>query len=156
VPVHEERRRIAHAPEDVFALVSDVRDYPNFIKWIRALRVIKDDSADGVGTLTAEVIVGYKLIRERFTTDIVLDRPGLAVDVSFVSGPFKTLENRWRFHARDDGATDVEFYINYEISNPVLRAILAANFDRAAGRLMSMFETRAKERFALVGEVGAT
>lgn len=150
MPVHEERRRVAHAPDDVFTLVADVRDYPNFIDWVRAMRVLKDETQDGVGALTAEAIVGYKLIRERFTTNVSLDKPNLAVDVSFVSGPFKALENRWRFHPRADGTTDVEFHIRYEFSNPILSAILSANFDRAAEKIMTAFEERARERFALI------
>ena len=151
MPEHDERRRIPHAPEDVFALVSDVREYPRFIQWIRAMRVLDDKSTDGVGELTAEAIVGYKILRERFTTKIHLDKPNGVIDVSFVSGPFTALENRWRFHPLPDGATDVEFHVRYEFANPILSAILAANFDRAAARIMAAFEERARAIYPLVG-----
>ena len=151
MPEHAERRRVRHAPDDVFALVADVRDYPKFIKWIRAMRVLDDNVADGAGVLTAEAIVGYKLLRERFTTRVTLDRANGAIDVAFVAGPLSALENRWRFRPLTDGSTEVDFHVRYELANPLLRAILAANFDRAAERIMNAFEARAAERFALVG-----
>jgi coenzyme Q-binding protein COQ10 len=152
MPEHRERRRVPHAPEDVFALVSDIRDYPSFIKWIRQMRVLEDRVEHGVGELTAEAVVGYGVLRERFTTAVTLDKPNLAIDVAFVAGPFDALENRWRFHPLPDGATEAEFYIRFELANPLLRAILAANFDRAAGKIMEAFARRARERFAVAGE----
>jgi coenzyme Q-binding protein COQ10 len=152
MPEHRVRRRVPHAPEDVFALVADVRDYPTFIGWIRAMRVQDERVVDGVGELTAEAVVGYAVLRERFTTQVTLDKPGLAIDVAFVAGPFDALENRWRFHPLPDGSTEVEFYIRFELANPLLRAILAANFDRATGKIMDAFMARARERFPVVGE----
>jgi coenzyme Q-binding protein COQ10 len=151
MPEHRERRRVPHAPDDVFALVSDVRDYPSFIKWILAMRVIEERAADGVGELTAEAVVGYKLLRERFTTKVVLDKPKLAIDVTFISGPFDALENRWRFSRLEDGATEIDFYIRYELANPLLRALMTASFDRAAVKIMDAFAKRAAERFPTIG-----
>jgi coenzyme Q-binding protein COQ10 len=152
MPEHSERRRVPHAPDDVFALVADVRDYPSFIKWVRGMRVIEERVVDGSGELTAEALVGYKVVRERFTTKVTLDRPGRAIDVAFVSGPFDALENRWRFKPLADGATEVEFFIRYEIANPILKAVLAAMFDRAAAKIMDAFMVRARERFPVVGD----
>lgn len=151
MPEHRERRRTPHRPEDVFTLVSDVRDYPSFIPWIRSMRVISERVADGSGELTAEAVVGYKLLRERFTTRVRLDKPQLAIDVAFVSGPLDALENRWRFHPLPDGSTEIDFYVSFELKNPILRAIMAASFDRAASKIMDGFERRARERFPLVG-----
>jgi coenzyme Q-binding protein COQ10 len=152
MPTHEERRRVPHAPEDVFALVADVRDYPSFISWIKSMRVLEDKVVDGQGVLVAEAIVGYKFIRERFRTEVTVDKANLKIDVAFLAGPFEALENRWRFAALDDGSTEIDFFITYEFSNPILGAILAANFDRAAGKIMDGFRARARERFELVGE----
>jgi coenzyme Q-binding protein COQ10 len=146
---------VPHAPDDVFALVADVRDYPSFIKWVRSMRVLEERVSDGVGELTAEAVVGYKIVRERFTTKVTLDNPGLAIDVAFVSGPFDALENRWRFRPLPDGATEVDFFIRYELAKPILRAVLAAMFDRAAAKIMDAFAKRAAERFPVVGAAHA-
>lgn len=153
---HHEKRRVRHSPEDVFTLVADVRDYPNFIKWIKAMRVFDDQIVDGVGALSAEAVVGYKFVREKFATEVRLDRPNRAIDVAFLSGPFKALENRWRFHPEPDGATLVEFWITFQFQNPLLQALFDANFQRAVDKLIGAFETRAAERFTMVGEPAPT
>jgi coenzyme Q-binding protein COQ10 len=115
------------------------------------MRVLSDRSTDGVGELTAEAIVGYKMLRERFVSHVKLDRPRLAIDVAFVSGPLDALENRWRFHPLPDGSTDIEFFLRFELRNPILRAVMSASFDRAAGLIMDGFARRALERFPVVG-----
>ncbi len=148
--IHQERRRVPHGCQDIFTLVSDVRDYPNFIKWIRAMRVFDENVVNGVGTLNAEAIVGYKFVRERFATTVRLNEPEGEIDVSFLSGPFSKLENRWRLQPLPDGATEVEFFIEFEFRNRILQALFDANFDRASNKLMAAFEARAAERFPTV------
>ncbi len=145
--IHRETRRVPYAPEDIFKLVSDVRDYPSFIKWIKAIRVFDERVEHGVGELNAEAIVGYKFVRETFATNVKLDKPNGAIDVSFLSGPFSKLENRWRLSPAPDGSTDVDFYIEFEFKNRILQALFDANFDRATNKLMGAFEDRAAERF---------
>lgn len=145
-----------HAPHDVFDLVADVRDYPNFIRFIQAMRVTGErDLEAGRRALTAEAIVGYKFVRERFATDVRLDRPNLAIDVDFRSGPFSHLENGWRFRPLSDGSTLVNFWIRFQFKNRILQGLLQSNFSRATGFLVSAFEARAKERFTQAGDPGA-
>lgn len=150
--IQEEQRRVFHAPDDIFDLVTDVRDYPNFIKWIRAMRIEQDNVTDGVGSLTATAIVGYKFVRETFTTQVDVNRPQRRIDVSFVDGPFSILENHWTFHALEDGSTLVDFWIRYRFRNPILQKLIEANVGRAANTLINAFETRAGQRFAPAGD----
>ncbi len=144
-------RRVAFAPDDVFALASDVTDYPNFIKYIAAVRVKNDHEDGGKRTLLAEVRVHYKYVRERFSTHVVLDRAGRTVDVRLARGPFSKLRNAWRIHALDDGSSLVEFKIDYELAIPFLGQLLRSKEDRAAAAIMTAFERRAGERFAPQG-----
>ncbi len=67
------------------------------------------------------------------------------VDVSLVSGPFHTLDNRWRFEAHEQGAR-VRFWISYQFKNPVLNAVASANKNRVAARIMAAFENEARRR----------
>lgn len=147
---HREQMNVPYAPDQIYELVSDVRDYPNFIKWIKAMRVFGEHALGdgGVTELKAEAIVGYKFVRERFATKVTLNPAELAIDVSFISGPFSTLENRWRLATSEDGGTVVDFFIEFEFKNRILQALFDANFDRATNKLMDAFEQRAHERFA--------
>lgn len=143
---------MAFAPEDVFSLASDVTDYPNFIKFISAVRV-KDERVDddGVRTLLAEVRIRYQFVRERFSTHVYLDKGNHTVEVSLARGPFRKLNNTWKIHALDDGSSFVEFEVEYELAIPFLSQLLSANEDRAAASIMRAFEKRAGQLFEPAG-----
>ncbi len=155
MPEHRDRRRVPHAPEDVFDLVANVRDYPNFIKWIKAMRVKDERVVNGVGVLKAEAVVGFKIVRERFATEVRVDKPAGAIDVAFISGPFDELDNRWRFHGLADGSCLIDFWIDFEFRNPLLQTLFTTNFDRVSGRLIRAFEQRAAAILPPAGDVSA-
>ena len=154
--VHEVVRRVRHAPEDIFDLVADVRNYPAFLKWVKAMRVLEDNVIEGAGTLVAEATVGFKFVRERFSTRVDLEREHGAIDVSFVEGPFTALENRWRLTALADGSTRVAFWIRYQFRNPVLQSLVQANLGRAADTMIDAFDARAAALYPLIGAAQTT
>lgn len=150
---HSERRRVLHSADDVFGLVSEVAAYPDFIPFIRAMRVLKDvRRPDGLREVTAEALIGYKLIRERFTSAIRIDKARRSVDVALVDGPFRALENRWRFAPLPDGSAAVELHLAFQFKNPILQRLLEANYDRAVSAIAGAFERAADARLARAGD----
>lgn len=149
-----ERMRIRHRPEDVFELVSDVRRYPQFIKYLSALRVKKESVEGSVTYLEAEAVARYRFVTERFTTAVALDRDVLGVEVSLIEGPFNTLQNCWVFHRLEDGSTLVDFMIDFEFSNPLLQMLLSANKERAVHFIIDAFRSEADKRYETVGSEG--
>ena len=89
----------------------------------------------------------FGLLRERFSTRVRLDRPSLAIDVTLLSGPFRRLENRWRFAPQATADAELGFEIDFEFSSRLLDTLLAANFHRAAATLVGCFETRAAQLY---------
>ena len=87
--------------------------------------------------------IGYKSINERFTSRVTLDRPKLAIDVEYIDGPFKQLENRWRFRPDGDTHCNVDFYISYEFRSRTLGLLMGSVFDKAFHKLSEAFEERA-------------
>ncbi len=139
-------RILPYAPADLCRMVGDVREYPKFIPYLISLRVVKEEPRDEGGWEgVAEAVVGWKAIRERFTTQVRCEPAKGEVDVSLVSGPFHALDNAWRFEAVEGGAR-VRFYISYQFKNPVFNAVVAANKNKVAGRIMAAFEKEAKRR----------
>ncbi len=139
-------RILPYSPADLCRLVGDVREYPRFIPYLMNLRVVRDDPRDGGGWEgVAEATVGWKAIRERFATNVRCEPTKGEVDVSLVSGPFHALDNRWRFEAHSNGSK-VRFWINYQFKNPVLNAVVTANKDKVASRIMAAFEKEAHRR----------
>lgn len=147
-----DKRRLFHGPDDLFDLVSDVRRYPEFIGPITAMRVSKEKRDGPRADLTAQARVRYKFVAESFTTRVLANSEQRTIDVSFVSGPFRTLENNWRFHALSDGSTLVAFHIKAEFKNPVLQMLLDRHSDRAAQALVNRFTDEAGRRYALCGD----
>ncbi len=139
-------RILPYAPADLCRMVGDVREYPKFIPYLQNLRVVKEEPREQGGWEgIAEAIVGWKAIRERFSTKVRCEPTKGEVDVSLVSGPFHALDNRWRFESHEGGAR-VRFYISYQFKNPVLNAVVSANKDKVATRIMGAFEKEARRR----------
>jgi coenzyme Q-binding protein COQ10 len=142
----EAERVLPYAPADLCRLVGDVRAYPEFIPWLQSLRVVKEEPRDEGGWEgVATAIVGWKAITERFSTTVRCEPAKGEVDVALVSGPFHALDNRWRFEPHEKGAK-VRFWISYQFKNPLLNAVVSANKDKVAVRVMGAFEREAKKR----------
>lgn len=141
-------RFLPFAPADLCRLVGDVREYPLFIPWLQNLRVTKEEPRpEGGWEGVAEATVGWKTITERFATKVRCEPAKGEVDVALVSGPFHALDNSWRFEPHDNGSR-VRFSISYRFKNPVLQALVAANKDKVAARVMSAFEKEARRRLS--------
>lgn len=146
-----ERLRLFHAPDDLFDLVMDVRSYPQFIEQITAMRVLNEARDGPLTEMTAEARVRYKFVSERFTSRVIADASRRSIDVSFVAGPFRVLENAWRFRELSDGSTLVEFSIKAAFRNPILQMLLETNRERAGRILVQKFSAEAERRYAKTG-----
>ena len=145
MPSFLEKRRVRHKAEQMFDLVANVERYPEFVPLCKALRVrSRRREKDGRETLIADMTVGYKVIRERFTSRVVLDKPRLKVVVEYIDGPFSRLENTWTFTDEADGeGSRVRFDIDYEFRSRTLGALMGSMFDAAFRKFARAFEERA-------------
>lgn len=143
MPTYETTRRVRHSPEQMFALVADVEQYPEFLPMCEALSVRSRKERHGVTMLVADMTVGYKALRETFASNVILRPDKSVIDVKYIDGPFRYLDNRWRFEQTPDGGTDVHFFIDYEFKSRILGAVMGAMFDRAFRMFAEAFEKRA-------------
>jgi coenzyme Q-binding protein COQ10 len=144
--VVDAERRLPYAPDDLCALVADVRSYPRFIPWLQKLDIVSERREGETWIALARAEVGWRAIAEHFTTEVRVQPR--RVDVALVDGPFRRLENRWRFASAPGGGALVQFHVAYEFRNPLLQAIATLNRDIAAQRIMAAFEGEAKRRLA--------
>ena len=145
MPSFRSERRVRHSAEQMFDLVADVERYPEFVPLCTALRV-RSRKPEGKGreTLIADMSVGYKMIRERFTSRVVLDKPRLRVVVEYIDGPFSHMENIWTFRDEPDPAHSlVTFFIDYEFRSRILGSVMGSMFDAAFRKFSEAFERRA-------------
>jgi coenzyme Q-binding protein COQ10 len=144
LPTFRDERWVRHRAEQMFDLVADVERYPEFVPLCKALRVRSRTSIDSCETLVAGMTVGYKLIRETFTSRVALDKPGLKVRVEYIDGPFSHLENNWTFRDEPEGdGSRVGFFIDYEFKSRTLGALMGSMFDVAFRKFARAFEERA-------------
>ena len=127
----------------MFALVADVEKYPEFLPLCEALTVRSRKERDGRTVLVADMTVGYKAIRETFTTQVLLKPDETTIDVKYLDGPFRYLTNEWRFEPLEGGGSTVHFFIDYEFKSRILGAVMGAMFDRAFRMFADAFEKRA-------------
>ncbi len=128
----------------MFDLVADVEKYPQFLPLCEALVVRSRREREGVTVLVADMTVGYKAIRETFKSQVTLKPAELRIEVRYLDGPFKRLENLWRFEDRGLRQSVVHFDIEYEFSNRLLGMVMGVMFDQAFRRFTAAFEERAK------------
>lgn len=143
MPKHETTRLVRHPPEKMFALVADIEKYPEFLPLCEALTVRTRRERDGQAILVADMTVGYKAIRETFTSQVHLKPAELTIDVKYLDGPFRYLTNIWTFEPAGSGGALIHFFIDYEFKSRVLGALMGAMFDRAFRMFADAFEKRA-------------
>lgn len=150
MPHFQTTRRVNHSADKMFDLVADVKSYPRFVPLCRSLSVRRRDTLpDGREVLVAEMTVAYRFLQESFTSRVVLDRANNVIDVSYLDGPFREMNNRWTFTPVDENRTDVNFDIRYEFRSRTLAAVMGSVFDKAFRRFASAFEARADEVYGL-------
>jgi coenzyme Q-binding protein COQ10 len=144
MPRVSNKRRVNHSASQMFDLVADVERYPEFVPLCRSLKIRqRTQQADGTEIVVADMTVSFKLIKESFTSRVTLDRARLQILVEYLKGPFSSLENRWSFEPRGEGACDVTFYLAYEFKSRMLALLMGSMFDAAFARFATAFEKRA-------------
>ncbi len=138
MPTHAEERRLPFSQQQLFELVADVERYPEFLPWCTACRVTKREGQ----LIEADLLVGFRMVRERFTSRVTLSAPD-RIDVAYLDGPFRYLNNHWIFKPTEDGCV-IDFYIDFEFRSRILQRLIGPLFNEAVRRMVSAFDSRAR------------
>lgn len=150
MPTHSERRTLSYSPQQLYAMVADIESYPQFLPWCLGLRIKRRQG----NVLWADMTVGFKMIRERFTSRVTLV-PETRIDVAYSEGPFKYLINHWTFESDGNGGAVIDFYVDFEFRNVLLGKIMGAFFGEAVRVMVSSFEKRAAALYGTPGSSSA-
>lgn len=138
MPRHVETRVLPYTPEQMFDLVADVGRYPEFLPWVTATRVRSDSER----AMVADVIVGFKGLRETFSSRVEKQRPA-HIHVDYLEGPLRHLNNDWKFAPEGKGGCRVDFCVDFAFKNRVFEMLAGQVFDRAVRKMIGAFEERA-------------
>jgi coenzyme Q-binding protein COQ10 len=145
MPHYITTRSVSHSAEQMFNLVADIERYPEFVPMCEKLAVRRRTTGiNGSDVLLADMAIGYKMISERFTSRVALDRSALKILVEYVDGPFSHLENRWSFISTPSGC-DVVFDIDYAFRSRTFQMLVGTVFDTVVRKMVEAFETRANK-----------
>jgi coenzyme Q-binding protein COQ10 len=149
MPTHAEERVLPYTPEQLFALVADVERYPEFLPWCVGARITERRP----DLIVADLIIGFRMFRERFTSRVALDPPQ-RIDVAYAEGPFRYLNNHWTFAAVPVGCR-LGFFVDFEFRSRLLQKVIEVLFSEAVRRMVGAFEKRARDLYgAPQGDAG--
>jgi coenzyme Q-binding protein COQ10 len=141
MPTHAEQRVLPYTPEELFALVADIERYPEFLPWCIAARIREREPR----LVVADLVIGFKMFRERFTSRVALDPPR-QIDVAYAEGPFRYLDNHWKFDPVAGGCR-IDFFVDFEFSSRLMQKVIEILFGEAVRRMVGAFEKRAGELY---------
>ncbi|GAA4258185.1 type II toxin-antitoxin system RatA family toxin [Azospirillum formosense] len=142
MPTHAEKKVLPYTPEQMYRLVADVEKYPEFLPWCLAARIRRREG----DVMFADLVIGFKMVRERFTSRVELDEAGRRINVQYTEGPFQYLNNHWIFTPHEGGVC-VDFYVDFEFRSKMLQKIMGVLFNEAVRRMVQAFETRANQLY---------
>ena len=142
MPGIRETRRLPYSADQMFDLVADVSRYREFLPWVVATRVRSDSETE----MVADMVVGFNSLRESFTSRVHKQRP-LEIDVHYVDGPLKDLDNTWTFRSTPDGGCEIDFSVDFTFKNRVFEKLAGQYFDRAFRKMVEAFEKRAADLY---------
>jgi len=131
----------------MYQLVADVGKYPEFLPWCSAARIRSRVFEGGAEVILADLIISFKVFRERFGSKVVLREEELMISTEYLDGPFKFLKSSWEFKHITDTSCNVEFFVDFEFKSRILERIIGVVFNEAMQRIVRAFEKRAEDLY---------
>ena len=148
MPTHAEKRRLPYDAQEMFALVADVARYPEFLPWCEGARIRRrTEGPEGAQVIEADLIISFKVFRETFGSRVTLRPADRVIDVKYLDGPFRYLDNHWTFNELEPGSCEIDFFVDFEFKSVVLQKVIGVVFNEAMQRIVRAFEERAAELY---------
>jgi len=146
MPTHAEKRVMPYTAQQMYDLVADVASYPEFLPWCAAARIRKSTPSENGVVMDADLVIAFKVFRERFGSRVTLRPAETSIDVEYLDGPFKYLNNHWTF-TDVDGGCEADFFVDFEFKSKVLQTLIGVVFGEAMQRIVCAFEHRASQLY---------
>ena len=142
MPTHREKRIVPYTPAQMFSLVGDVKAYPDFLPWVSTARLYNYTEHG----FEADLSIGTSFMKQAYSSKVEMLHAPFRINVTHTKGPFHHLNNYWVFHTRE-GGTEIEFFLDFELNNYLLKSVLQPFLNQASAMMVSAFETRAQQLF---------
>ena len=152
---HSETKRLPYTARQMYDLVADVGSYPEFLPWCAAARIRSREPQGAGEVMLADLVISFKVFRERFGSRVTLDPEAMAIDTEYLDGPFHHMVSNWRFRDLDGGGCEVSFDVDFEFRNRILQSAVGLVFYDAMQRIVRAFERRAADLYGPGASRGA-
>lgn len=139
---HTERLHLKYTATQLFDLVADVERYPDFLPWVIAARISRQQNQ----TLWVDMTIGMRFLRRRFSTKALLDRPH-RIDISSHDILFERFEQKWTFEPAAEGGTNIEYQVDLRLRSRLLQTLIGAAFAERTTTMMEAYQHRAQELY---------
>ncbi|NNE51899.1 MAG: type II toxin-antitoxin system RatA family toxin [Sulfitobacter sp.] len=146
MPTHSEIKELPYSADQMYDLVADVGKYPEFLPWTAAARIRRDVDKGDHRVMDADLVISFKVFRERFTSRVVLWPEIRKIDTEYLDGPFKYMLSNWQFEDTEKGCR-IHFHVDFEFRNAILQGIIGMVFNEAMHRVVRAFEDRARDLY---------
>ena len=143
---HAEIKYLPYKAKEMFDLVADISAYPEFLPWCAAARVRKEMQKGEVKQIEADLVISFKVFREKFGSRVLLDTSNYVIETDYIDGPFRYMHSVWSFENCEEGC-EVKFDVNFEFKNAMLQSIIGLVFNDAMHRIVRAFERRASDLY---------
>ncbi len=139
-------KKILCSKSNLIKMVLDIEKYPEFVPWCLNGKIhTKIDKGDKI-EITADLTIGKSFFKETYKSFVTYYKINDSINVTNIGGPLKHLENKW-FFRQINNASEVDFYIDFEIKNKILDVLMVKSFDLGLKKIAEAFEKRAIELF---------
>ncbi|WOI56796.1 type II toxin-antitoxin system RatA family toxin [Palleronia sp. LCG004] len=146
MPTHHETRKLPYTAQQMYDLVADVESYPKFLPWTAAARVRDRRQTEDGEVMEADLVISFKVFRERFRSEVTLRPDDMKIDTRYVTGPFRHMNSTWTFMEREKGC-EVKFDVDFEFKSRILGSAASMFFNDAMQRIVRAFERRAAQLY---------
>ena len=136
------KKIIACKKEHLISMVLDVEKYPEFVPWCIEGKVYDKKTSSDLISFHGDLKVGKSFLNEIFSSHVSYYRNKDLIIVTNIDGPLKHLKNEWKFKEVNN-ATQLEFFIDFELKNPILNGIMKKSFELGLNKIAKAFEERA-------------
>jgi coenzyme Q-binding protein COQ10 len=144
MPTIRARRNIPHGWSDLFALVLDLKSYPQFVPYCRQVKVLRQTTDEAQRTiLVSRMVVGFPPVQVSYANRTIGDPASRRIEVDSSDGPLRHLKAVWTFEPRDEHSTQILFWSDYEFRSRMLAVLASGVLDRAFQGILDAFERRA-------------
>jgi len=131
---------VPYSAEEMYALVNDIRAYPQFLPWCKGAEVVNETAT----RLQATVALEAGRVKQSFSTQNSM-QPGRSIEMQLLEGPFRFMTGRWQFEPQADHRCMIDLNIEFEFKNKLLKLALSGTFNKVMDSMVEAFTRRAEQ-----------